>query len=181
MGGPHTKVRRRSKVETLLPRELRDEVDRLLIEGATYEEVAAHCRARGYDISRSSIGRYGKEFLNTYRRVRIIEDQARALQSEPGEGLLLEEAASKLFLRQVLELLLRAEIDLLEMPRILSDFAKLQQSSVARERLKAQSAARLKEAGEKVAEAVEAEAARGRRVTPDELKRLILETYGVQA
>ncbi len=180
MGGPHTKVRRRSKVETELPRELREEVDRLLIEGATYEEIAAYVKSRGHEISRSSIGRYGKEFLNTYRQIRMIEDQAEALVSNPEKALRLEEAATKLFLQQVMQLLLRAEVDILEMPRILSDFAKLQQSSVARERLKAQTAAQMREAGEKVAEAVEAREAEGRRVSAEELKRMIREVYGIE-
>lgn len=63
MGGPHTKTRRHSKVETELPQEIKGQVDRLLIENATYEEIASFLKEQGHDIGKSSIGRYGKEFL----------------------------------------------------------------------------------------------------------------------
>lgn len=136
MGGPHIKTRRHSKVEDHLPGELKGEVDRLLIEGSTYEEITAFLKAKGHDISKSSIGRYGKEFLNEYRKLRIIEDQSRALVSEAGDGMVIEEAASKVFSQQILELLLSRDMDLRKIPRLISDFAKLQASSVVRERMK---------------------------------------------
>lgn len=136
MGGPHIKTRRHSKVEDQLPGELKGEVDRLLIEGSTYEEITAFLKAKGHDISKSSIGRYGKEFLNEYRKLRIIEDQSRALVSEAGDGMVIEEAASKVFSQQILELLLSRDMDIRTIPRLISDFAKLQASSVVRERLK---------------------------------------------
>ena len=136
MGENHKKIRRRSRVETELPPDVRADVDRLLVEGATYQEIADFLSERGHDISRSSVGRYGKEFLNFYRRVRIIEDKSRALASEAGDGLVLEEAASKLFNQQVLEYLISGAFDIEEKSRLIADFAKLQSSSVARERLK---------------------------------------------
>lgn len=136
MGEHFDKLRRRSKVETELPKEVRDEVDRLLIESATYEEISEFLKSRGFDISKSSIGRYGKNFLNLYRDIRILEDKSRAITSESGEGMSLEEAASKLFTKQILELLISGEFDLSEKTRIIGDFAKLQSSSVAREKLK---------------------------------------------
>lgn len=150
MGGHHEKIRRRSKVETELPPELREEVDRLLIEGATYEEISLYLKDRGYDISRSSIGRYGKEFLNLYRRVKIIEDKSRAITSDTGDGLVLEEAASKLFTQQILKMLLAQEMDISAKSRIISDFAKLQSSSVQRERLKAEFRKRAEKAVESI-------------------------------
>lgn len=136
MGEQFDKVRRRSKVDTDLPREIREEVDRLLIESATYEEISGYLKAKGHDISKSSIGRYGKNFLNLYREIRILEDKSKAITSESGEGMALEEATSKLFTKQVLELLINGDFKLEEKTRIIGDFAKLQSSSVARERLK---------------------------------------------
>ncbi|MBI4621053.1 MAG: DUF3486 family protein [Desulfobacterales bacterium] len=138
MGGPHTKVRRHSKVEDELPPEIRREVNRLLIEGETYEDISDYLKGQGHDISRSSIGRYGKEFLNEYRKLLIIEDKSKILVSEAGgDGMVLEEAVAKKMAATLMELLLDEGIDISKTPRIISDFAKLQSSTVTRERLKA--------------------------------------------
>ena len=136
MGGPHTKIRRHSRVDKELPDEIRAQVDRLLIESATYEEIVEFLKTKGHDISKSSIGRYGKEFLANYQRLRIIEDQSRTLVSDAGDGMILEEAASKIFSQQIIELLMKKDFEIGKLPRIISDFAKLQASSQLRERLK---------------------------------------------
>ena len=154
MGEQFDKVRRRSKVDTDLPKEVREEVDRLLIENATYEEISGYLKAKGHDISKSSIGRYGKNFLNLYRDIRILEDKSKAITSESGEGMSLEEATSKLFTKQILELLFSGGIDLSEKSKLIGEFAKLQSSSVARERLKADIKKKAEEAAESVVETV---------------------------
>ena len=131
------KIRQHSRVSDELPAEMRAEVNRLLIEpGITYDDIKKYLDDNGYDISRSAIGRYGKGFLAVYQKLRIIEDKSKALVSEVGEGLVLEEAASKMFVQKIIELQLDDKIDPTEIPRILSDFAKLQSSSIMRERLK---------------------------------------------
>ena len=102
------------------------------------EDIEAFLKERGHDISRSSVGRYGKTFLNRVRKLRIVEDKARAIMSEPGgDNLALEETASKLFTESIVDLLLDERLDVKSIPRIISDFAKLQTSSVLRERMKA--------------------------------------------
>ncbi|MFH2012505.1 MAG: phage protein Gp27 family protein [Pseudomonadota bacterium] len=137
MGGKHTKIRRHSKVEDELPPEIRKEVNRLLIEGEIYEDISDYLKGQGHDISRSSIGRYGKDFLNEYRKLLIIEDKSKILVSEVGgDGMVLEEAVAKKMAATLLELLLEEGIDIKETPRIISDFAKLQSSSTSRERAK---------------------------------------------
>ncbi len=136
MGGRHSKVRRRSRVETELPQSLRDEANRLILEGMTYDDLAAWSREKGYDISRSSWGRYGKQFYEAYQAVKQFEDQSRALASQAGEGLTMEEAVSKLLLQRVMAAVTSGEFDILEAPRLLSDVAKLQSSNIQREKLK---------------------------------------------
>lgn len=136
MGGPHTKTRRHSKVETDLSHEIKAQVDRLLIENSTYEEIAEFLKIKGHDISKSSIGRYGKEFLNAYKRLRMIEDQSRTLQSAAGDGLVIEEAASKIFTQQVIEMLLDSGLEPKSLPKLMLSFSALQSSSVSREKFK---------------------------------------------
>jgi len=67
--------RKHGRIRDELPPEIREQVDRLLIEGATYEEVREFLTRRGIEIGRSSIGRYGKDFLNAYSRLRVVEDK----------------------------------------------------------------------------------------------------------
>jgi hypothetical protein len=133
------KVRKHSRIDDELPAEVRGQVDRLLIEGgATYDDIRDFLAEQGYDISRSAIGRYGKDFLNTYQRLRVAEDQARSLVSEVGDGLALDEAASKLLMQQVLELLISTELTPKERMSLMKSVAFLQSSSVQREKLKSE-------------------------------------------
>lgn len=136
MGGPHVKTRRHSKVETELSDDLRAQIDRLLIEDATYDDIAAFLKEKGHDISKSSIGRYGKEFLNQYRRLRIIEDQAKTLVSEAGDGLVLDEAGGKLMGRKIIELLMEKDINLNQVPDLAWGIANLIKANVSREKSK---------------------------------------------
>lgn len=145
------KVRRHSRISDELPQELKREVDRLLVEGnVTYDDIKAFLEEKGYDISRSAIGRYGKEFLASYQRLRVIEEKSRALVSEVGDGMVLEEAAAKIFAQKIVEAQLLEGFDILENPRLIADFAKLQSSTVARERFKRE----LKDKVEKTADSV---------------------------
>lgn len=166
-------VRRHGRVNDELPREIREQVDRLLIEGgSTYDEIRDFLASQGYDISRSAIGRYGKDFLACYQRLRVIEDKSRALVSEVGDGLVLEEAASKLFAQMILEAQISGDLDIKELPRIISDFAKLQASNVMRERYKREIKAKV----EKTAADVEKTAKKG-GLTPEtaaEIRKKIL-------
>lgn len=132
-----TKVRVHSRIIDELTPELRQEIDNLLIQGdVTYDDIKAHLAAKGIDISRSAIGRYGKEFFANYRKLRIIEEKSRTLVSEAGDSMILDEAASKLFAQTILELQLEGKFDLKKNSRILADFAKLQAASIMRERMK---------------------------------------------
>lgn len=131
------RVRTHSRIEKELPTDVRREIDRLLVEGnATYAEIEAFLTEKGYDISHSAIGRYGKDFLNQYQKLKIIEDKSKTLVSEVGDGMILEEAAAKIFAQKIIEAQLDGTFSVIDLPRLVSDFAKLQASSVVRERLK---------------------------------------------
>jgi len=146
--------RRHGRIRDELPPEVREQVDRLLIEGATYDDIKAWLDGEGYDIGRSSVGRYGKGFMAAYRNLKIIEDKSRALVSEAGDGMVLEEAASKLFSQMILEAQLSGKLDIKKLPRIISDFAKLQTSTVSRERLKRDIAERVAQTADDVAKTI---------------------------
>lgn len=167
-------VRRRSRVETELPADLREQANRLILEGMTYEELSDWSASKGHDISRSAWGRYGKRYYEAYQQVRQFEDQSKALASSPGEGLTMEEALSKLLLQKAMAAVLSGEWDVLEAPRLISEIARLQSSNVAREKLKDELSRRLKETGE----AALAELDRA-PADPERIKQVIRESYGL--
>jgi len=145
------RVRCHGRIRDELPQEVREKVDRLLVEGgSTYDDIRDFLAAEGYDISRSAIGRYGKDWLNTYQRLRIAEDKARTLVSEVGDGLALDEAASRLLMQQVLELLISTELTPKERASLMKSVAILQSSSVQREKLKKELRSKVEEVAEEV-------------------------------
>ena len=80
-----TTFRTRSKIDTDLPVHLKEQVHRLLVEGETYEGIAAFLKAEGYDISKSSIARYGKDFFEVFVHCANIDvvKQAHHLLRDP--------------------------------------------------------------------------------------------------
>ncbi|OPY10135.1 MAG: hypothetical protein A4E68_00028 [Syntrophaceae bacterium PtaB.Bin095] len=138
-GKQRNMVRRHSRVLTDLPGEVRAEVDRLLLEpGITYEDIREFLAGKGFDISHSSIGRYGKEHLLSYQRLKIAIDQAKAMKGEVGDGLALEEAVANLALQQVMDGLVAGRINAAEVPKLLGQIGQIQSSSVRREQFKAE-------------------------------------------
>ncbi|MFA7175921.1 MAG: phage protein Gp27 family protein [Smithellaceae bacterium] len=145
------KIRRRSRIETELPDPVRKGLDRILLEGATYEEATEWVRQQGYDISKSSVGRYGIHFLEAYQNIVRFADQSRALTSDAGAGLPMEEAVGKMLLQKVMAALLNGTADIAENSRLISDVAKLQSSNIQLAKLKMDLAERTR----KTADAVE--------------------------
>lgn len=143
-------VRRRTKIETDLPRDLREQLNRLLLEGMTYEEGAAWCQRHGHDISKSSLGRYGKTFFEAYQKIIQFEDQSRALTSAVDEGMPMEEAVGKMLLQKVMAALIDGSADVTENSRLLSDVAKLQSAHVQRNKFKIDLETRAKKTADEV-------------------------------
>ncbi len=151
MRTPHEKVRRHGKVHEL-PDEVRAEVDSLLLEDTvTYADIVEFLEDKGYSISSSAVGRYGQDFMNQIRRLRQVEDKAKALVSAAGgSGLVLEEAASKLFARDIISALLDKGIDVKKSAKLIMGFASLQRASIAREKFKSDMADKTATVAEKI-------------------------------
>ena len=61
-----------------MPAAIRGEVERLIVEGATIDEITAHLRALDVQTSRSAVGRYVRDegpSLRRLRAARILSDQ----------------------------------------------------------------------------------------------------------
>jgi hypothetical protein len=173
LGGPHIKTRRHSKITDELPPEVQSMIDRFLIQGSTYPEIADFLKAKGYDISKSSVGRYGKDYLAAYQRLRIIEDQSRTLVSEAGDGLVLEEAGGKLMAQKIIEILLTPDMKGVKIPELAIGLASIIKANVSREKFKTD----LKKKVEKVFEKTEKKM---QSMSKEEMLRTIKEeVYGL--
>lgn len=100
----------RGKVESL-PREVKAWLDKALIEGnfSGYEVLATELRAKGCDISRSGVHRYGKEFAERIEGIKKSTEMAKALAAETGDD---EGAVSDALVRILQDKLFKLVMDL---------------------------------------------------------------------
>ncbi len=135
------RARRKHHKITQLPPEIVEEVNRLLVNGETYEGIAQWLRQKGHEVGKSSVGRYSKDFLNRLERLRVVRDQAKAIVEDDPDApaTQMAEAANNLAMQLVMEILMEADIGSLKgekLSQVLKAAAQLQRSSVAIEKLK---------------------------------------------
>lgn len=133
--------RRHSKITRELPPEIVEAVNQKLVDGFTYEEIANWLRSLGHEVSRSTVGRYGKEFLSKLERLKLAKEQAKAIVSEMGDAPATElhEAANQLAVQLIMETLIRVpDLEGEKVSELLKALAHLERSSVSREKLKAE-------------------------------------------
>lgn len=144
--------RRHSKINRTLPQELVEMVNQKLVGGHTYKEITEYLSKLGHEISQAAIGRYGKDFLSKLEKLKLVKEQARAILTETdGLSLEMEEASVQIALQKIMEFLM--ELDDLQgekASKIMTALARLQSSSVSRERLKMDFRRKAQEAAEDV-------------------------------
>lgn len=151
----------RSKISRL-PNPVKDWLDKALAENgfADYELLADELKARGYDISKSAIHRYGQDFENRLGALRMASEQAKAIvQSSPDDEGAVSEALMRLVQEKLFQTLLACQgpdenIDLAKVAKAVADLTR---ATVSQK--KWQSEVRAKAAV--AADAVEAIAKRG--------------------
>jgi len=153
----------RSSVE-LLPDEVRQELETRLIQGgfSGYVELAEWLNEQGFEISKSSVHRYGKKFEDKLRALKVATDQAKAIAeaSEDDAGA-MNDAIIRLVQTKTFELLVELNADDKALPRIGQMVAKLAQAAVRQKRwAKEMEGKVIKQTQENAARAVEKEAKR---------------------
>jgi len=132
--------RKHFKIEAL-PTGIMEAVNRKLVEGHTYQEITEWLNQLGHEVSKSSVGRYGKDFLSRLERLKVVKEQAKAIVEVNPDAPATEmaEAANQLATQLIMEFLMELDIsDLQEakVTEILKALAKLEASGVRREQLK---------------------------------------------
>lgn len=140
MGKQRERNRIKSRVDELPP-EARESLDRMLADVTnTYQEIAEHMAAQGWDISRSSIGRYALRQNAVARRLRESREQMEALihEAQGNSDLEASELASSILINGLTRRLATAEEDFENIPiekagRLL---VQIQRSAIYKERMR---------------------------------------------
>lgn len=123
-----------------LPPPLKKEVEERLLSGATYEEVSGWLRSRGEEVHLSSVGRYGKKFLNRFESVRIAKEFAKLLAEDNLDrpATELHEANNLLASQLIMEAMVDDAMDAKQRAEAAKSIASLQRAQVSNEKLKLQ-------------------------------------------
>lgn len=164
--------RKHYKVETF-PAEVVEVINRKLVEGYTYQQVTDWLNQLGHEIGKSSVARYGRDFLSRLERLKVVKEQAKAIVETNPEAPATEmaEAANQLATQLIMEFLMQLDLDDLQQAKvteILKALARLEQSGVRREQLKLNFNRGVDAAAAKIKEALRAEVA----ADPDLMARL---------
>jgi len=153
----HSKVSR-------LPPALRGAIDDAIVKrGATYDELTALVtgwvragKLKAEDApSRAALGRYGKHALARFEQLDLVREQAKAVVAKAEEyGMVLDEAATNMVLNEIMAIFMSRDpgkpMKPGDLARIAAGLGKLQQSSAAREKVKAEFQKRAGMAAKKV-------------------------------
>lgn len=104
---------RRSAVD-ILPKEVKEWLDRALADGgfADYRLLAEELQARGFEISKSAVHRYGQKFEERLASLKMVTEQSRAIvMANPDDDNAINEALQRLTQEKMFDVLLTMEID----------------------------------------------------------------------
>ncbi len=148
---------RRSKVEGL-PSDVKAWLDQALVQNnfSQYELLSAELGKRGYEIGKSGLHRYGQQFEERLKTLRVVTEQARAVvQAAPDEDGAVNDALVRLTQEKMFSILMEMNVDpdAVDLPKLARAVAELGKASVAQKRWQAEArkqalADAAKEAGE---------------------------------
>lgn len=165
----------RSKV-TGLPPETREALDARLMRGgfSGYVQLQDWLRAQGYDISKSSLHRYGSRLEEKMAKLKASSERARALvEASPDSEDAMAQATMRLLqekLFSVLESMDDIDPDTVDLVKLSRAMAPLVRASIAAKKHADEVRAKLAEAEQKVQQAMADGAMPG--LTPDALAKI---------
>ena len=118
MSKERQRFRNKSSIDTL-PCEVRELVESLLSDiNNTYTEISEELKERGYDISRSAVGRYAMRGNGIQARIRAMNEDALAIAglAKGGDTLGVAKATNALVAHELAKRIAFAAEDIAEMP-----------------------------------------------------------------
>lgn len=150
----------RSKV-LALPAPVKTWLDAALVEGnfSGYEALSAELKKRGHDISKTGLHRYGQDFGERLKTLKLVSEQARAVvEAAPDEDGAVNDALVRLTQEKLFSVLLDIEIDpeTVDVTKLARAVADLGKASVMQKRWLNEVRAKAQAAAEDVATTVKA-------------------------
>ena len=150
---------RRSKVIDL-PIEIRQELEKRLMANAfsDYEGLSAWLADQGYEVSRSSVHRFGQSFEDRVGALRLATEQARVLcESSPDDDGVMGEALMRLAQEKMFSLLVEMQVDpeTVDITRLVKSISELSRSHVGLKQYQAKVRERVAAARETMEKAAE--------------------------
>lgn len=129
---------RRSKVEQLPP-EIKAWLDQALVQSnfSQYELLSAELKKRGCEISKTGLHRYGQDFEERLKTLRLVTEQARAVvQASPDEDGAVNDALVRLTQEKMFGILMEINVDpdSVDLAKLARAVAELGKASVAQKR-----------------------------------------------
>ncbi len=171
------KQRRKHSKITLLPAEIRQAVEEKLESGETYQNIAAWIKRMGHDVSYGSVGRYGQDFFARLDRLKEVREQVKSIiEGAQGKTTFeMTEAAAQVAIQKILETLMDAErVEGESLTGLMIALSKLEQSGVAREKLKIE----LKQRADRAVENI-GQAAKQKGLDEETLRIIKEQVYGI--
>jgi hypothetical protein len=139
----------RSKVHSLPP-ELKEWLDAELVKRGfgDYVQLAADLKARGADVSKSALQRYGSPFEQRMAQLKMASEQARALvDAAPDEEDKLGAAVVRMTQEKIFNLLMELDIKAedVDVNKLFKNAAEIGKASVTQKRFGMEARAALKE------------------------------------
>lgn len=173
----------RSSVD-MLPEEVRKELEQRLLRGnfTDYAGLAQWLKEQGFEISKSSVHRFGSGFEERLRALKVATDQAKAIAtaSEDDAGA-MNEALIRLVQTKTFELLVDLDVDDKNLAKVGVMVAKLARAAVSQKKWGKEIEAEVrKRALDDAAKAVDSIGKKkGSLVDPETLRVIKEEIYGI--
>lgn len=152
----------RSKVAQL-PDAVREELERRLIGSAFsgYEDHSAWLASKGYEIKKTALNNFGRDFQERCAALRLVTEQARVIvQEAPDDDNAVNDALIRLCQEKAYTVLMDMEVDpeQIDLPKLVRAIADIGRSSVQQKKFLAEARkAALKEAADRVEETARAQ------------------------
>lgn len=127
---------KRSKINAL-PKAVKEWLDVALVDGnfSGYEQLEAELKARGFDIGKSSIHRYGSQFEQKLSMLKLASEQAKAIvTAAPDDEGAVNEALMRLVQEHLFKLLTADEEGGFDLPKVARAVADLGRATVTQKK-----------------------------------------------
>ncbi len=163
---------KRSKIEGL-PKTVKAWLDAALVDGnfSGYEALETELKARGFDIGKSSIHRYGSEFEKKLATLKLASEQARAIvTAAPDDEGAVSEALMRLVQEKLFSLLVDSEGEDINLPKVARAVADLGRTTISQKKWQAEAREKFRKIDDQVGA--------GKLTAEEALRRVREEVYG---